>query len=191
MSGGTATDLLNLRNTSQRNCRFCPLIERLSAHPEAIILPCLPQPSPCPLPSKGEGANTEHMDENFLSKRKHRSLGNARSLRRKMTAAETLIWANLRSRRLVGWKFRRQVPIGNFVADFCCIQAKLILEIDGEAHFLKKNSDSRRQWRLEIAGYRVIRYSNAQVLHCLSWVLEDIYTHLNASVPSPSSEGEG
>ena len=98
----------------------------------------------------------------------------ARTLRSELTPAEQLLWMNLRNRRLVGFKFRRQHPIGCFVADFYCAEHRLIVEVDGDIHRHQQSRDAARTAWLEAHGYRVVRFSNAQVLHELPLVLSQI-----------------
>ncbi len=80
------------------------------------------------------------------------------------TKPETLIWTVLRSRKLEGLKFRRQHSIEPYIADFVCLDLKLIVEIDGEHHDDIYPADQRRQAYLESKGYRVIRFNNVDVL---------------------------
>jgi len=87
-------------------------------------------------------------------------------LRQNMTDAEHHLWYHIRAYRLKGFKFRRQHPIGDYIVDFYCHAAKLIVEIDGAHHFevpVKKTDLARTQF-LENHGYRVIRFDNRQVL---------------------------
>jgi very-short-patch-repair endonuclease len=98
----------------------------------------------------------------------------ARELRRACTRAETLLWAQLRDRRIGGCKVRRQRPIGRFFADFACLSARLIIEIDGPSHELTGHGDALRTRRLEAQGYRVIRFTNEQVLRDLDSVVRTI-----------------
>lgn len=84
----------------------------------------------------------------------------------------------LRNRQLNGWKFRRQFPIEKFVADFACVDAKLIVELDGGRHALNQKDDAARTRLLNVFGYRVIRYWNSDVLSNTESVLEDILAHL-------------
>jgi very-short-patch-repair endonuclease len=88
----------------------------------------------------------------------------ARSMRGNMTPAESRLWENLRSRRLGGAKFRAQHPLGRFIVDFCCPSSRLIIEIDGGVHRLSGARDRERTEVLESFGYRVLRFSNDQVL---------------------------
>jgi len=88
----------------------------------------------------------------------------ARELRREETEAEHLLWKRLRNRQLAGVKFRRQHPIGPFIADLCCVDAKLVIELDGEPHASHDEYDRERTEHLEARGYRVLRFWNDEVL---------------------------
>ena len=94
-----------------------------------------------------------------------------RKLRRDSTEAEKVIWRALRNRRLDGHKFRRQHPIGKFVADFCCMEAMLIVEIDGGQHAIDEERDAARTAYLGSQGYHVVRFWNNEVLENLEGVL--------------------
>ena len=100
----------------------------------------------------------------------------ARALRRNMTDAERLLWAHLRDKRFAGYKFRRQAPIGDYVADFCCKSQMLIIEADGGAH--SKDTDNAYQQRrtayLRARGYRIARFWNNDILQKPDAVLESI-----------------
>src|SRR5713226_47708 len=91
-------------------------------------------------------------------------LHKARKLRRSMTIAETKLWSHLRRKQLDGHRFRRQVPIGNYIVDFACLQARLIIELDGVQHAEAgiKGLDARRGYWLEQRGYRVLRFTNVE-----------------------------
>ncbi len=88
----------------------------------------------------------------------------ARELRRESTDAEHWLWQRLRDRRLLGLKFRRQVPIGPYIADFVCKERSLVIEIDGSQHLEHEGYDRRRTAFLEQQGNRVVRYWNNEVL---------------------------
>ena len=88
----------------------------------------------------------------------------ARQLRARQTKAEELLWQVLRGRRLCGLKFRRQLPIETAIADFACIEHRLVVELDGEYHDHTLQHDQARQQRLEAAGWRVLRFRNDDVL---------------------------
>src|SRR4051812_3474896 len=111
-----------------------------------------------------------------------------RKSRSEQTLAEEVLWDYLRARRLRGFKFRRQVPIGPFIADFCCFEKRLIIELDGRHHALQRAADENRTHELESLGFRVIRIPNRDVLRCASLVCKQIAIELG-SVPSPGGEG--
>ncbi len=98
----------------------------------------------------------------------------ARELRRESTDAEHWLWQRLRDRRLLGLKFRRQVPIGPYIADFVCKERSLVIEIDGSQHLEQEGYDRRRTAFLEQQGYRVVRYWNNEVLGQGEAVLESL-----------------
>ncbi len=101
-------------------------------------------------------------------------LARARQLRREQTPAEALLWEQLRNRRFMGLKFRRQHPVGRFIADFYCAQHRLVVELDGAVHQKQQGYDDLRTEELETDGYRVLRFTNSQVEQDLEWVLEQI-----------------
>ena len=103
----------------------------------------------------------------------------AKQLRRQSTEAEKRLWAALRSRQLSGAKFRRQVPIGPYVADFVCPAASLVIEIDGGQHGSQAEDDARRSECLAREGYRVVRFWNNEVMDNLPGVLETIMRELS------------
>ena len=100
----------------------------------------------------------------------------ARALRRRQTPAEARLWSKLRDRRLAGLKFARQEPVGPFVADFVCREAKLVVEVDGATHSTDEEitRDRRREAYLKIRGYRVVRIYNEDVYRKLDDVLATI-----------------
>jgi len=95
------------------------------------------------------------------------------------TDAEKKLWRLLRSRQLEAFKFRRQVPIGKFIADFVCHEKKLVVEVDGGQHAENARDKERDQWLAE-AGYQVIRYWNNDVLKNPNGVLEALLSELAA-----------
>lgn len=109
----------------------------------------------------------------------------ARTLRRNQTDAERLLWHHLRDRRLAAYKFRRQHSIGPFIADFICIERKLIIELDGGQHSLNVQKDKKRSMYLESKGYKVLRFWNDQVLKNIQVVLEAILKSTEDKTPSP------
>ncbi len=125
--------------------------------------------------------------------RKHdgtEALDRARKLRRDATEAEALLWQNLRSRRLGDFKFRRQAWIGPFIADFICMDAMLIVEVDGSQHGDAIAYDDARTAFLASKGYRVIRVWNNDVMQRMDGVLAAILSALS-DVPSPSHASHG
>jgi very-short-patch-repair endonuclease len=111
----------------------------------------------------------------------------ARQLRRHETDAERKLWMRLRARQLAGAKFRRQQPPGPFVGDFCCLDRKLVVELDGSQH--SAGTDQARTAYLEGYGYTVLRFWDNEVLQNIESVLERIAATLNALTPT-LSQGE-
>jgi very-short-patch-repair endonuclease len=111
---------------------------------------------------------------------------NARALRRNSTDAERILWSELRDHRLVGAGFRRQVPIENYVADFVCHAAKLVIELDGGQHFSDRGeqADAKRSAAIEAKGFRVLRFSNHEVTSNRTGVLETIAAAVTANAPT-------
>jgi very-short-patch-repair endonuclease len=106
----------------------------------------------------------------------------ARRLRRDMTEAERKLWEEVRDRRMLGWKFRRQDEIKPYFVDFICIEAKLVIEVDGGQH--NPEVDAARTAFLESKGLRVIRFWNNEVLENLDGVLVKIAESLGGAAPS-------
>jgi very-short-patch-repair endonuclease len=104
------------------------------------------------------------------------SIQNARSLRKSATIPERILWDSLRGRRLNGWKFRRQHPIGQFVVDFFCREKCVAVELDGEVHSKIEvaGHDAERDKFLRLQGVKILRFTNNQVLEDLPRVLEAI-----------------
>ncbi|HSH43472.1 MAG TPA: DUF559 domain-containing protein [Arenicellales bacterium] len=98
----------------------------------------------------------------------------ARDLRNQLTDAERLLWAQLRDRRFMGRKFRRQVPIGPYIVDFVSIRDQLIIEADGGQHAGQCRYDATRTADLEARGFRILRFWNNEILADLDSVLEVI-----------------
>jgi very-short-patch-repair endonuclease len=106
----------------------------------------------------------------------------SRRLRRNATKAEKTLWRLLRDRRLTGFKFRRQVPIGPYIADFVCYEAKLVVELDGSQH-AESMRDMVRDDELYRRGFRVLRIWNNDLAH-RNTVLDAIWSALNEKTPS-------
>ncbi|NGM50780.1 DUF559 domain-containing protein [Caulobacter sp. 602-2] len=109
----------------------------------------------------------------------------ARRLRRDQTDAERLLWSALRGRRLEGFKFRRQVPIDRYVADFACLDARLVVELDGGQHAedVGRAYDAARTEVLEACGFFVLRFWNDAVRYELDGVVDEIASVLRAARP--------
>ena len=99
---------------------------------------------------------------------------NGRQLRQNMTLAEQRLWRHLRGKRLAGYKFRRQQPLGTYILDFVCIEAKLAIEIDGGQHAEQTACDAQRPRYLQQRGFTVSRFWNNEVLQQTEAVLTAI-----------------
>ena len=107
----------------------------------------------------------------------------ARRLRANQTGAEITLWGELRKLETKGTHFRRQAPIGPYVADFACLASRLIIELDGSQHADEPNKskdDARTCW-LETEGYRVLRFWNNDLTENIDGVMETIYAALYGS----------
>jgi very-short-patch-repair endonuclease len=111
---------------------------------------------------------------------------NARALRKNSTDAERILWSELRNHRLSGASFRRQVPIANYIADFVCRAATLVIELDGGQHFSddQEKADARRSEIIEARGFQVLRFSNHDVMTNRAGVLETIATAIAERAPT-------
>ena len=107
-----------------------------------------------------------------------KNISKARDLRQNQTEAEALLWQHLRNRRFQNLKFRRQLPVGNYIVDFVCMSIKVIIELDGSQHMDSKNYDDERTAFLESQGYQVIRYWNNEILGQTDSVLESLRLEL-------------
>lgn len=117
----------------------------------------------------------------------------AREMRHAPTDAEQRLWYFLRDRRLGGYKFRRQHPVGNYIADFACIEGRLIVELDGGHHaeIFQQEKDKVKTAFFTQRGFRVLRFWNHQVLNDTQAVLEEILRVLEESPhPNPLPFGE-
>jgi very-short-patch-repair endonuclease len=101
-------------------------------------------------------------------------VGTARRLRRESTDAERKLWSRLRNNQVCGLKFRRQMPVNGFVADFACVAARLVIEVDGGQHAKATEKDRLRSKAIEDAGYLVIRFWNEDVLRNIDGVMGEI-----------------
>jgi very-short-patch-repair endonuclease len=151
-----------------------------------------------PSPLEGEGGARSAQPSGRVRGYSEQTLKRARRLRRELTETERALWKLLRSRQLDGFKFRRQQPIGPFIADFACQQARLVVEADGGQHSCN-GADERRTAFLNKAGYRVLRFWNPDILANPDGVLRVILDALSTPhpptasrrVPPSPSRGEG
>jgi adenine-specific DNA-methyltransferase len=110
----------------------------------------------------------------------HKMRDVARQLRQKSTPTENALWEKLRARQL-GYKFRRQAPIGPFVVDFLCTEVQLVIEVDGPVHDAQQQADQERQALLESLGLRFLRFSTDDVTNSIAKVVDAIRKTLNSS----------
>jgi very-short-patch-repair endonuclease len=110
----------------------------------------------------------------------------ARLLRINMTDAERKLWSLVRRKQLQGFRFRRQVPLGRYVADFACMSARLVIELDGGQHAARSEYDQHRTAWLNGNGFRVLRFWNDEVFTNADGVLETIRLALVDLPPQPS-----
>jgi very-short-patch-repair endonuclease len=115
-------------------------------------------------PGEGRGEGMDSMDAVRIAKK----------LRRNETDAEKILWRYLRNRQCGGYKFRRQVPIGSYVVDFLCIDARLVVELDGGQHAEAVAQDAERTKFLESLGYMVIRFWNDEVMGNVAGVFDSL-----------------
>jgi very-short-patch-repair endonuclease len=114
----------------------------------------------------------------------------ARQLRRDQTDVEGKLWSRLRARQLSGAKFRRQYPIGAFIADFCCYERRLVIELDGGHHAEHVDADQSRTDFFVSQGYRVLRFWNNEVIENIDGVLEQIVHTLTLSLSQRARVGK-
>ena len=114
----------------------------------------------------------------------------ARDLRKNANDAEQRLWAQLRDRRMDGYKFRRQHALGQYIGDFVCLPARLVVEVDGDTHGNdeRERLDAKRSEFFQRLGFRVIRFWNDEVFNNMDGVIEEIWNALH--VPS-RLRGEG
>ncbi len=151
-----------------------------------------------PSPLRASSARTETGSRPWSRPDAIAGVGTARLLRKRMTGQETKIWVRLRALRAQGFHFRRQVPIGRFIVDFACLKAGLVVEIDGgqHGHDAHLRRDRARDGALSAAGFKVVRFWNAEVDSDPDAVIDTIFAHLTddraalrPTPPRPSPEG--
>ncbi len=109
-----------------------------------------------------------------------------KTLRKKSTKSEKIFWSKIRGKQIQGLKFRRQYSIGNYIVDFVCIEKKLVIEIDGDSHFIgdAKKYDKERSNFIESKGFKVLRFTNEEVQKNTMGCLERLVTSLESTPPS-------
>ncbi len=144
-----------------------------------------PLPSPSPVGREPEGergnAKTSYMKDCYktTSPDRYRNLADkAKGMRTKPTEAEKLLWEYLRANRL-GAKFRRQHPLGDYIADFVCLEKRLGIELDGKCHEDNTEHDKIRDNELLKLGYRTVRFTNEELFGDIEHVLSTIKKYLD------------
>ena len=126
--------------------------------------------------------------------RDNTSLKRAQSMRKDMPEPEMRLWVELRAARFRGIKFRRQKVIGKFIADFASNEPKLVIELDGDTHAGREAFDAARTRFLEEQGYRVVRFTNSDVMGNIDGVMEALGCIIDGMLipplPTLSPEGE-
>ncbi|WP_327752581.1 DUF559 domain-containing protein [Sphingobium sp. SJ10-10] len=135
--------------------------------------------NPVPPPASGRG-----LGGGLAQPFKSRNTARAKSLRNAASTSERLLWQQLRNRKL-GCKFSRQMPVGPYFADFICRELNLIIELDGASHDHTIQHDSRRDNYCLAKGYRILRFSNADVMKNLEGVVSHIQATLALAHPRP------
>ncbi|WP_239447430.1 endonuclease domain-containing protein [Parasphingorhabdus marina] len=132
------------------------------------------------------------MNESIVVTFRKRDTNRAKTLRNQATPAERELWKYLNNRRVAGYKFSRQMPVGPYFADFLCRELKLIIEIDGYSHDTRQGYDLARTKDLENHGYRVARFSNRDVMTNVEGVVREIELIVSGMPsPDPSRRREG
>jgi len=120
--------------------------------------------------------------------RERKARRRAKELRARMPNAEVILWSQLRHAAVIGMRFRRQHPIGPYIADFACVLLKIVVEVDGATHCTDEERayDARRDAYMRSRGWRVLRFTNWDVYKHLNGVLDIIYSH----APPPSRRSQ-
>jgi very-short-patch-repair endonuclease len=111
----------------------------------------------------------------------------AREMRKALTPPEARLWVQLRKLRASGFPFRRQTPFRGYFLDFVCLRARLVVEVDGRMHEIRKEHDRTRDAVLLREGFRTLRFSNEDVRDHLDWVMGRIGAELGSDIPHPGS----
>jgi len=113
----------------------------------------------------------------------------AKALRKNFTDTERFLWRHLRAKQMEGYKFRRQEPIGKYIVDFVCQEARIIIEVDGGQHSVERGRDFKRDRWLKEHGYKVLRFWNNEVLTNINGVLEVIRNTIEHPPLAPPLKG--
>ncbi len=136
---------------------------------------------------EGRGEGDKILESKKVSRQ---TMNRVRNLRCNFTDAEKKLWNNLRNRRLQGFKFKRQYPIDPYIIDFICLEARLVIEVDGGQHAEKGAYDEKRDAFLREKGFSILRFWNNEVLGQTEAVLQRIANVLMSPSPKPSPQGE-
>ena len=138
-------------------------------------------------PSGGEGWVRGMVGPGTETKRQARQPNRQRAkrMRHEPVTMEALFWSPVRNRKLGGYKFKRQHPIEGYIADFVCLERKLIVELDGPFHAARKGYDAARDARLNSLGYRILRFTNEDLAGDPAVTLHIVRHALDTATPSP------
>ena len=125
-----------------------------------------------------------------LSRLRERAGVRAQALRQNPTDAESVLWFRLRNRQLLGLKFRRQHPIGRYIADFACLEVGLVIEVDGGPHVANAPRDAEREEAMAREGFRTLRFWNHEVLNETVAVMDRIRQVAETLTPTLSRKRE-
>ncbi len=103
----------------------------------------------------------------------------SRKFRNNMTECEKMLWEKISRKQLNGLKFRRQFPVGRYIADFYNHDKRLIIEVDGSVHNEQKEYDKKRERYLEASGCTIIRFTNDEIINNIDLVIEKILSNTN------------
>jgi len=139
-----------------------------------VTAPPRPAAARPPSPARGEGEPDAALTVTLK--------GRARAMRKEPTEAERKLWYLMRHRRFSSFKFRRQLPIGRYIADFVCLERRLIVEADG-GHHAENAYDAERDAWLAAQGFRMRRFWNADILRKPDEIIDTLWADLTAELP--------
>ena len=124
--------------------------------------------------------------------RERKLIKRAKELRGRMPNAEVILWSQLRQAWAIGLRFRRQHPIGPYIADFACVLRKIVVEVDGGTHCTAEELayDARRNDYMRSRGWRVLRFTNWEIYEHLNSVLDAIYQYAPPPSRRPQASGD-